>query len=60
MEITCQNCGQRVAVAAGREPRETTRESTSNEPAAHVIVETSASGAWLLHHCLVVADANRE
>jgi len=52
-EVACPICGERVSADDDVEIGQVTREATESAPPSHVIVATDASGARLLHRCIV-------
>jgi hypothetical protein len=60
MSIRCENCGELVHAPNPNEPlRRLARDATDNEPKSFVITARDATGARLVHRCVVVDDHRR-
>ena len=59
MFITCEQCGESVAVPSADPPLERlARDATESEPRSYLITATDSTGSRLLHQC-VVGDGPR-
>ena len=53
MEVTCENCGDRVRADSEEWLRFIRLEESATTPSSYLIVESNKSGARLLHRCVV-------
>jgi hypothetical protein len=57
MSITCENCGESVALPNADAPLERLeRDATESEPKSYLITATDANGSRLLHLCAIVDE----
>jgi hypothetical protein len=55
VRITCVRCSAEVTASAAANPdvRQFDRDATEFNPAAHIIMESTVGGSYLLHRCLI-------
>ena len=57
MFITCENCGESVAVPSADAPLERlARDATESDPKSYLITATDATGSRLLHQCVLAGE----
>jgi hypothetical protein len=53
VEITCANCGEKVAVNPDRAVVQIDRPAIATEPPTHVILETDIADSRPVHRCVI-------